>query len=60
MSDTDSRRWSSYGVSRDAALMFRRTVTGLLTLILAMCVAAPALDATKKGKKGARHVIRVL
>ena len=47
MSDTDPRRWSCSGVSRDAVLMFRRTVTGLLTLILAMCVAAPALDATE-------------
>ena len=47
MSDTDPRRWFCSGVPRDAALMFRRTVTGLLTLILAMCVAAPALDATE-------------
>ena len=47
MSDTDPRRWSCSGVPRDAALMLRRTLTGLLTLILAMCVAAPALDATE-------------
>jgi hypothetical protein len=47
MSDEHPRRWSCSGVSRDAALIFRQTATGLLALVLAMCVAAPALDATE-------------